>query len=536
MRIETLHGRRFARSRTRSLLGCLSALLLMAVFVVACGDATASVSDTSSQVIGTSSVPSLINATGTETSGIKAEPTPLPTSAISAPAISAPAAASSAPANPFGPPNLDERIFFADVIAIVRPVSEDAGVLTVERDGRTYFSPVVQSRLEVIEYLKGDGTSEIIVDSNLPYSVSYTSTEQAIDAAESNVTAQRRDLANEEGVIFLQSRSLSDSVNILDTTLKTNKAEYIQLESQLKLFSSEGKLDSLSSMLRVASESGQTDDGTGEFSVGKLREAIKVMDAMLREGGGIEGYEECVREMLLFENFRRKYKENLSSVSDVATFDSGLPANSVVHEFRTTYHRQWFTGDNASLFHYGSNEITVTRPLPVGAYKVNAHFQEAEWVPCNYIAPPRTWRYTFESAADVLHEAFFDPVDTDVAVGADADNGALKPNTFQSDDGTEIGVERIDWQDSRVEMKLSSTTALSGNRIDLIILDGSVSLRLDFGDATKTTEGDAVLLTWAVCGQPWESGDLLMLRIAEGMPDDGVAATADEECSNDAAE
>ena len=87
-----------------------------------------------------------------------------------------------------------------------------------------------------------------------------------------------------------------------------------------------------------------------------------------------------------------------------------------------------------------------------------------------------------------------------------------------------------------VTLQLPETTDLSDHRLDFIILDGSVSLRLDFGDATETTEDDAALLTWAICDQPWDSGDLLMLRIAEGMPDDGVAATADEECSNDAAE
>ena len=59
---------------------------------------------------------------------------------------------------------------------------------------------------------------------------------------------------------------------------------------------------------------------------------------------------------------------------------------------------------------------------------------------------PITWRYTFTSEADVLHEAFFDPVDINEAVGADADNGALKPNIFNN--GTdEVVIKRVDWQD-----------------------------------------------------------------------------------------
>ena len=49
--------------------------------------------------------------------------------------------------------------------------------------------------------------------------------------------------------------------------------------------------------------------------------------------------------------------------------------------------------------------------------------------------------------------------------------------------------------------------------MDVIELDGSVSLTLDFDEATENTE--AGTYTWSVANQPWEDGALLMLRMRE---------------------
>ena len=58
-----------------------------------------------------------------------------------------------------------------------------------------------------------------------------------------------------------------------------------------------------------------------------------------------------------------------------------------------------------------------------------------------------------------------------------------------------------------------------------------MSLRLDFNDAQESVADDGTTtLTWGVCEQPWEDGDLLMLRIADDIRDDGVVATNDSGC------
>ena len=61
---------------------------------------------------------------------------------------------------------------------------------------------------------------------------------------------------------------------------------------------------------------------------------------------------------------------------------------------------------------------------------------------------PSSLRQTF------CHEAFFDPVNISEAVGADAEIGILRPETFETDYGNEVDIRRIDWQNSQVNMEL----------------------------------------------------------------------------------
>ena len=76
---------------------------------------------------------------------------------------------------------------------------------------------------------------------------------------------------------------------------------------------------------------------------------------------------------------------------------------------------------------------------------------------------------------------------------------------------------------------MSPHNRLANHHADFIALDGSVSLRLDFDDATETGEGDSRALSWTVCAQPWQSGDLLMLRISES-PTDLSGVSRDGDC------
>ncbi len=469
-------------------------------------------------------------------------------------------AASRAP-NPYGPLSLDERIFFADAIAIVRPISTEPGVLTLQdTGGQTFYSPVVQSRFEVIEYLKGEGDFEIIVDEK-DLRIAVSSEEQAFRTAESDAAEQVSTLESGEAIVFLQRMQYPGQV--LDTSRKASGAEWRQHNSPTGLFSAAVDVVGTSGTFSIASAVG-AGAGAGSvrgetFSINNLRESIEAMESLLREGEGIEGWKECIRKKLLYGNYRRTYRathgEDPPDTAELGPFLSGQAAGFTTHSANRVgvgYDKEWLTGEDSKLFEilllegglaitpdYWETrdqvtgyeiEIRAMRPLPVGLYEIYRHGQSPEEIPCEFVQPYSTWIFTFESAAGTLHEAFFDPVDIGDAMGADGKSGVLQPEWFESEEGETV-IERIAWREGQVEMELSPATGLDDNRLDFIALDGSVTLRLAFDYAVALSDDDDVAtFAWGVCEQPWADGDLLMLRIAEGIPDDGIAATNDPEC------
>ena len=106
----------------------------------------------------------------------------------------------------------------------------------------------------------------------------------------------------------------------------------------------------------------------------------------------------------------------------------------------------------------------------------------------------------------------------------------MKPTAFSLADGTGVSLQSVAWNPSAVEMRLEPHAPLAGYHADFIALDGAVSLRLDFDDASETGEGESRGLSWNVCVQPWQPGDLLMLRISESPPD-LTGATRDAGCA-----
>ena len=131
-------------------------------------------------------------------------------------------------------------------------------------------------------------------------------------------------------------------------------------------------------------------------------------------------------------------------------------------------------------------------------------------MPCNF-KPDNAyldWTVTVTAPTGTVHEAFFDPVATGSAVGADASNGALQPTAFTVG-GTSTDLQSLKWESGSVTLGLSSSVSLSGHTLDFIALDGTTALSLD-GGAAAVSGGT---LTWSVATQPWQAGDLLILRI-----------------------
>ena len=114
---------------------------------------------------------------------------------------------------------------------------------------------------------------------------------------------------------------------------------------------------------------------------------------------------------------------------------------------------------------------------------------------------------------NVLHELFYDPVAVGTTVAADDTNGVLKPASFTDANGAPATIESISYESGTVKLGVTPDDALAGHIVDFIELDGTVSLSLKVSDAT--VDATTGTLSWSVASQPWEDGDLLMVRIRE---------------------
>ncbi len=420
----------------------------------------------------------------------------------------------------------------------------------------------------------GDGDHEIVVDSwasdidALEFGNNY---ELAIQEAESYVASQTASTDNGDVVIFYRPSEYPRHYE--DFSLKASETEWRQHNYEHGLFSTGREDGEPSTAFRIISADATEVERLETFSIDELHEHIEAKDALLREGEGIEGWKECIRNKYSLENRLRKhmsiYGEGPHRLIEKEPISSGQLAGFTLHSSDRLggngYARMWPMGDDASFFqiviveggqvitpddHWATrNQIThydvefrTTRPLPAGLYEIEYHSQSPTFIPCNYIPPHSIWKFTFEFADGVLHEALFDPVDIDEAVGADGENGTLEPEGFEYDD-LEASIEDLRWQDGQVELVVEfeddfpgfnafgAFSSFGGNHIDFIDLDGSVVLRLDFDDAVEmVNKDDVVTFVWGVCEQPWQAGDLLMLRIAESSSDYDTEATSNPEC------
>ena len=291
----------------------------------------------------------------------------------------------------------------------------------------------------------------------------------------------------------------------------------------------------------VTAPSDTSDSQTsGDLSLSELRSRIDAMADLREMGTGIERYEECVE--FRFTDERRPYtppqikQRTYSGLSAGSVFvDKGDPGGGdeyFIHYFKGT-HKQLFENEvvdsNDDPYDGYRHEIRNRRPLPRGIYELEYYITHPLFLPCGYNSLSSYWTVHVTAPAGTLHEAFFDPAAIGGGAGADKDNGVLKPTTFSLADGSGVSLQSVAWNPSAVEMRLEPRAPLAGYHADFIALDGAVSLRLDFDDASETGEGESRALSWPLCAQPWQAGDLLMLRISES-PTDLSGAARDAGC------
>ena len=475
----------------------------------------------------------------------------------------------------------EEMVLASSAIARVELLGMSTTTVAVAHEtdvNRTLWAAALEFRFRVLEYLKSPGASEIAV---LVTGESFYSTEaEARSQLERLEAAHNTTWDDREAILFLDSSwwripSLGSGKYYIgdisyegrrNYTIDTGTTKvWLPATAQSSGSTSRGRpaqatttdplylLDvpgssSDSTRTRAAGASTSTEADTAPTI--RLSALKKLIADLLAEAsaGGTELYRRCVERAYLEEreiNHRTKTLGTAAYAKDYGSIKSGQPAGTVVWEgpglARSTesHGRHWFEGRDQDLLQYAASEfkpdagdadfisftrrIMTARPLPAGQYRFIFNSVPSSIDMCGQFSdkPVESFdgRLLVETAeialTNVLHEAFFDPVDIGDAVGADGTNGVLKPAAFRVG-GESMTIQSLKWQNGTVTMKLKPSASLAGNAIDFIALDGSVALTLSFDDAgSAKTPTD---LTWSVADQPWQAGDLLMLRIGPAAP------------------
>ena len=206
---------------------------------------------------------------------------------------------------------LEERIFRADVVAYVRPVSVLGKWKTIPSDegvAPTYL-PFLEVHFEAIEYLKGSGDTEIIVEE--PDRYTYVSEEIAQSAAGGMLRIHNNAWDDDEAVVFLEeglgaSGPADSRYRFVLAKLDTGFQRKYALDSDNKAWLPRDDSSSGDPVFLTDSDPG----GGGELPVitlEDLRSSVEAVDALVEEGKGIDGYEYCLVQKFGVERHLREW-------------------------------------------------------------------------------------------------------------------------------------------------------------------------------------------------------------------------------------
>ena len=488
---------------------------------------------------------------------------------LTACAGSSPAPPSPAPAGALGgyldyvgPTSLKERIAWADVIARVRLQSVAAGS---ERWKMVYHDShiadpsknigTLEHRFEVLEYLKGSGGGEIMaVVFEFTGDFGYDTAERAAADGNALLAGRNTQWDDRDAIVFLRTdhpwmldlpRAGRYWLGAVSTHLGYAGDHYTVASPWDKNWlpsassgGASGASDGQRFLLDVPGSASTGASGQSgrppTITLAEMKAEVAAIEREAAAGGGSEAYRDCLYEKY---KWRREvdyikgdgeyfYKRHDSAIG------SGLAAGTLVYAQYPLERNEWneqtaiptpdwdwgeyrIVGRDHDLFVPQWPGVADTaRPLPAGEYQFYYSTWGREHIICGAQPEEEQKRHEVFVAVTAptgsIHEAFFDPAAIGAAVGADGTNGALKPTAF-SVGGVSTALQGLKWESGTVTLELSPAASLSGHALDFISLDGSVSLSLDGGAATVS----GGTLTWSVADQPWQAGDLLMLRIRQ---------------------
>ena len=465
--------------------------------------------------------------------------------------------------------SLEERINLADIIARVGFVSVSSAVAHIETDEGTLYSPGVSYRFNVLEYLKGDEGDQI---ETIAYAYSYYDDESQAREAAKLILPEAHDKRWEhvQSIIFLHEDTVDGN-----GLLSSHQHQFVIAGTGISPVGN-FHIDNEYNKVWLPAAWGDTpesDIGDGiEFllddpdnyddkleiptiTLENLREFVEDLQEEHDVGVSEHGkkvYKACLVKKYNDMRFNEQREYRRYDIEDVP---SGLPSGTQIlteenwgrtPQRKTLHLVDHIEGKDAELFSVDPFYFHTVRPLPQGTYRFYRWgYGEAPddrvRHACGADILSEKARTSIEffihvvAPDDTIHEAFFDPVSLESGVGATASEDSIAPSVFAQGGRGSIKIDRMPWNDSKVEIVLSDEAELDGHHIDYIALDGSTLLRLDFDEASQTAASDDTQsFSWGVCDQPWQDGDLLLIRISEsgaGL----TSATNDADCATAAA-
>ena len=474
-----------------------------------------------------------------------------PASQVSKPTPAPPPTGGSAPSialplSPYvGDSLIEEKI-------ISYPVIVKATMTSFESDIMLYpdntFSPVLQFNLNVSEYLKGTGPSSIVA---VWFYGRFFDTSDEANSAKAMIFAERDDQWDDsEAIFFLVDGASAGPLPLLSTQPQLASQYFLGLGDRYSPddgYSLHSKANKRWLPAAVGSATGDSQEflldvppTSKTITLGNLKTRIIEVTAEFNGGDGSQTYRDCVVEKYRYLRNQRNFPEEMGrpyTVWNIApSLVSGQPAGAVLDQreayggYPDTKITLMLEGSASALFDIEDSASTpidrnkdgvydaikydqmviFVRPIPAGEYRFDLKEPWRYHAICNFIIS-NEWTVTVTSPEGTLHELFFDPVNQSGAVKADASNGVLKPTTFTTSNGASATIHNISYEAGTVKVEVTPDGALTGQVVDFIELDGTVSLSLDVADAT--VDAGISTLSWSVSSQPWEDGDMLMVRI-----------------------
>ena len=474
---------------------------------------------------------------------------------------------------------MEELILTADVIARVslvrkRTYVEQIGHAEDPRWGVDLWSPMLEFRFRVHEYLKGSGPNEI---GGVVYRIEHNGAfwdtrETALAGAANMAAAHDSRWESREAIVFLWSEDrvdddiqlttgqywfgemafITDNYSVASIHKKAWLPEAIQsggsstrsaseqlflLDAPASTSTRAGRIaDSLTAPFRTA-RAPASGSSAPTISLSAMKAKVAALEA-LANAGGTPQYRACIESSYSYENALRNAIVRdgpMPHVETTVAIGSGLPAGTFLDDYQTGTGRSrekigmgWFEGPDKDLVRFVNVDFTTStadrirftrravtaRPLPAGDYTVYPNWTWSGGLVCD--------RYP-----EIAHNRFA----LYLTVTAPADMPRIQHEAFFDpvDIGSAVGADGSNGVLKPASFSLDGTTTTISS---LKWEDGEVTMALsptttladyaiDFIDTTGTTtlslssdNASTTALTWTVADAPWADGDLLMLRLS----------------------